>query len=68
MIRDLEQAIDGLSNFLHRGNYPKELLDMGIRAYREISLWPYRVIYHVVENTVSVMLLADGRRNMRELL
>ncbi|MCY3667349.1 MAG: type II toxin-antitoxin system RelE/ParE family toxin, partial [Gemmatimonadetes bacterium] len=51
-----------------RGNYPAELLDIGIREYREIFSKPYRIIYRVMENNVYVLLIADGRRDMQTLL
>ena len=51
-----------------RGNYPKELLDIGIREYREVFFKPYRIIYRVVENNVYVLMMADGRRDMQTLL
>jgi toxin ParE1/3/4 len=52
----------------HTGAYPKELLALGIREYREIFFKPYRVIYRVLGNVVHVFLIADGRRDMQTLL
>lgn len=51
-----------------RGTYPKELLTLGIREYREVFFKPYRIIYRVRENSVYVLLLVDGRRDMQTLL
>ena len=48
--------------------YPKELLALGIRNYREIFFKPYRVIYQVTGDKVHVMLIVDGRRDMQALL
>ena len=64
----IAKAFDGLSEHPQRGNYPKELLDIGIREYREVFFKPYRIIYRVVENNVYVLMMADGRRDMQTLL
>ncbi len=51
-----------------RGTYPKELLALGIREYRQVFFKPYRVIYRVIEQQVFITLIADGRRDMQALL
>ena len=51
-----------------RGNHPRELLDIGIRDYREVFFKSYRIIYRVTEDTVHVLVIADGRRDMQTLL
>lgn len=68
VLEQLEKVFDNLSAHPHRGNYPKELLELGIREYREVFFKPYRVIYQVMENEVYVLLIADGRRDMQTLL
>ena len=62
------EAFQGLSEHPQRGRYPRELLDMGIRDYREVFFRPYRMIYRVIEETVYVLVIADGRRDMQSLL
>lgn len=57
-----------LEAYPHRGNFPKELLFLGIKEYRESFFKPYRIIYRVMEDTVYVYLIADGRRDMQTLL
>ncbi|RJR24100.1 MAG: type II toxin-antitoxin system RelE/ParE family toxin [Desulfobacteraceae bacterium] len=57
-----------LSEFPERGVYPKELLALGIREYRDIFFKPYRIFYRVMENIVYVLLIVDGRRDMQSLL
>ena len=68
LLERIEMVFDSLSAHPHRGNYPKELLDIGIREYREVFFKPYRVIYRVMESEVYVLLIADGRRDMQTLL
>ena len=64
----LEKAFSNLSEHPQRGSYPKELLDIGIREYREVFFKPYRIIYRINENNVYVLVIVDGRRDMRALL
>ena len=64
----IEKALESLSTLPERGSYPKELLALGIREYRQIFFKPYRVIYRIVERRVYVYLIADGRRYMQSLL
>jgi toxin ParE1/3/4 len=64
----IEKMFSSLSEFPERGVYPKELLALGIREYREIFFKPYRIVYRVMENIVYVLLIVDGRRDMQSLL
>ena len=64
----IEEAFRSLSEFPRQGRYPNELLEIGVREYREISSNPYRIIYRVEGDAVIILLIADGRRNMRSLL
>ena len=61
-------VIESLSNFPECGVYPKELLALGIREYRQIYFKPYRVTYQVIGQRVYIYLIADGRRDMQTLL
>ena len=68
VLEQIEKAFSSLSEYPERGSYPTELLDIGIREYREIFFRPYRIIYRVMENDVYVLVIADGRRDMQTLL
>ena len=68
VLEQIEKAFSRLSEFPERGAYPKELLALGIREYREIFFKPYRIIYRVMDKNVYVLLIADGRRDMQTLL
>lgn len=68
VLDQIEKAFSSLSEYPQRGAYPKELLALGIREYREIFFKPYRIIYRVMENHVYVLMIADGRRDMQNLL
>jgi len=68
VLEQIEKAFSKLSEFPERGAYPKELLALGIREYREVFFKPYRIIYRVMDKNVYVLLMVDGRRDMQSLL
>ena len=68
VLKQIETTFATLAEFPKRGVYPKELLKLGIREYREIFFKPYRIIYRVMDKNVYVLLIVDGRRDMQSLL
>jgi toxin ParE1/3/4 len=61
-------ATDKLTVMPERGSYPKELLTLGIKEYRQVLFKPYRIVYRVIGRDVVVYVVADGRRDMQSLL
>lgn len=61
-------AVESLSKFPERGSYPKELISLGIKEYRQTFFKPYRLIYRVSGQQVIIYMIADGRRDMQALL
>jgi len=68
LLDHIEKAFAGLSETPKRNAFPKELLALGIREYREVFFKPYRIIYRVLDKAVYILLIVDGRRDMRALL
>jgi len=68
VLKHIEKTFSSLSESPKRGVYPKELLVLGIREYREVFFKPYRLIYRIIDNKVYIMLIVDGRRDMQSLL
>ena len=68
VLKRIERVIDNLATFPERGSFPKELLRLGIREYRQNFFKPYRIIYRVQGTIVYVYVIADGRRDMQTLL
>ncbi|HDQ03217.1 MAG TPA: type II toxin-antitoxin system RelE/ParE family toxin [Deltaproteobacteria bacterium] len=68
VLTKIEKTFKSLAETPHRGAYPKELLALGIREYREIFFKPYRLIYRIISDKVYILLIADGRRDMQSLL
>ncbi|MGD9584179.1 MAG: type II toxin-antitoxin system RelE/ParE family toxin [Lysobacterales bacterium] len=60
--------VGSLSKLPERGSFPHELVELGIKEYRQAVFKPYRVIYRVTGSQVIIYLIADGRRNMQSLL
>ena len=68
LLDELMSSLATLEQTPERGPVPPELDGMGIREFRQLIVAPYRLIYRVSGRKVSVMLLADGRRDMQRLL
>lgn len=68
VLEQIEKVFSMLSESPGRGAYPKELVLLGIREYREIFFKPYRIIYRVLDKNVYILLIVDGRRDMQLLL
>lgn len=68
VLDELLNVVASLSTFPERGSYPKELVGLGIKEYRQTSFKPYRVIYRVAVSQVIIYLIADGCRDMQTVL
>ena len=68
LVAKIKASIDTLANFPERGSVPSDLIDIGIRDYRQIFFKPYRIIYLVNEKFVTINAVLDGRRNLQTLL
>jgi toxin ParE1/3/4 len=68
VLDELMGAVENLSKFPERGSYPKELVSLGIKEYRQTFFKPYRMIYRVTGSQVIIYLIADGRRDMQSVL
>jgi len=64
----LMEVVEGLAQFPERGSYPKELVALGIKDYRQTAFKPYRAVYRVLGGQVVVYLIVDGRRAMQSVL
>jgi len=68
VLDQLMDVVESLSRFPERGGYPKELVGLGIKEYRQTFFKPYRVIYRVTGSQVIIYLIADARRAMQRVL
>ena len=51
-----------------RGRIVPELAKHGINTFRELVVSPWRVVYTIEQFTVYIKLVADGRRDLDDLL
>lgn len=68
LLDKIDERIASLESFPLRGNIPKELEEQGNHDHRQLVVPPYRLVYRVLDTSVFVMLIADGRRDMKALL
>jgi toxin ParE1/3/4 len=68
IFNNIEKTCYSLAEFPDRGHIPPELERIGIINYREIHYKFYRIIFEIVEKTVYIHCVLDGRRDMQQLL
>ncbi len=68
VLDELMDVVESLSKLPQRGSYPKELVGLGIKEYRQTFFGPYRVIYRVTSGQAIIYLIVDGRRDMQSVL
>lgn len=71
LLDDLVTRIESLADHPAKGPVPPELEALGIREYRQLAHPPFRIVYHLTRGdsgTVTVLLIADARRDFRTLL
>ncbi len=66
--RRLKTSASTLDVSPERGRLIPELSRFGIRAFRELLVGPYRLMYRVTGDHVFVLALFDGRREIDEVL
>ena len=59
---------ESLARLSHRGRTPPELRPVADRTWLEVIEAPWRILYRVVENTVEIHAVLDGRRDLRDIL
>lgn len=64
----LEEAVRSLEKLPGRGHTPPELEGLGLEDISEIHFKPYRIIFEIAGSEVTVMVVADGRRDLQDLL
>ena len=64
----IRSKADSLVRSPRRGRVVPELAAFGTRAWRELIVKPYRIVYRIQEDTVSVGAVLDGRRDLEDLL
>ena len=68
LLDTLYAAIESLTEFPLRGPIPPELDVLGIADWRQISVSPYRIIYTIAGDLLTIAVVADSRRDFASLL
>jgi len=68
VLDQLLEAAQSVAELPFRGSRPSELPSGVGVDYRQVFFKPYRVIYKILEDSVVIYLIADGRRNLKSLL
>lgn len=68
VLRRLEQRAATLESTPARGRLVPELRGFGMRTWRELVVRPYRLVYRIEGDTVTVLAVLDGRRDLEDVL
>ncbi|MDR5893038.1 type II toxin-antitoxin system RelE/ParE family toxin [Halomonas mongoliensis] len=68
LLAAIEARIMSLGQHPERGSHPRELLELGIRDYRQVIEPPVRILYRQHRERLIVYLIAHSRRDMQRLL
>ena len=68
VVKRLRDHASSLWSFPERGRVVPELLDLGLRAWRELVVRPHRIVYRISGDVVVVEVIFDGRRDVTAVL
>ena len=64
----LQESVFSLDSQPTRGHVVPELARIDVLDFQEIHYNPYRIIYQIVEMSVYVHCVIDGRRDLQDIL
>ncbi len=64
----IKQIANQLNSMPEKGRVVPELDFFNIKTYREIILYPWRIIYKIEAQKVLILSVIDGRRNIEDIL
>lgn len=68
LLERLRRVARRLESMPTRGRVVPELARFGIGSWRELVTRPYRLVYRLTGDTVTVVALFDGRRDLEDVL
>jgi plasmid stabilization system protein ParE len=68
LLAQIESRAASLESNPGRGRVVPELSRFGMRTWRELGVRPYRLVYRIEGDTVNVLALFDGRRDLEDVL
>jgi plasmid stabilization system protein ParE len=64
----LQERAESLTTAAERGRLGPELRSIGVHQYRELVERPWRIVYRMQSDSVTVLAVLDGRRDLESLL
>jgi toxin ParE1/3/4 len=64
----LQERADSLPTAGERGRLVAELRSIDVHHYRELIERPWRIVYRIEPDSVMVLAVLDGRRDLESLL
>jgi len=68
VLERIEGRAASLESSPTRGRVVPELAHFGMRTWRELVVRPYRLVYRIEGDTVTVLPVFDGRRDLEDVL
>lgn len=68
VLRRIEARAGRLESSPARGRLVPELAGFQMRTWRELIIRPYRLVYRIDGDTVTVLAVFDARRDLEDLL
>ena len=68
VLEKIKERARSLETSPERGRVVPELREYRIRTVRELVVKPYRLIYGVTDDGVSILAVFDGRRDLQDVL
>ena len=64
----LQARAESLATTAERGRVVPELRAVDVHQYREVIERPWRIVYRIESESVLVLAVLDGQRDLRSLL
>lgn len=68
VLKRIETRASALESSPARGRVVLELARFGMRTWRELIVRPYRLVYRIEADTVTVLAVFHGRRDLEDVL
>ena len=68
IFKSIKRKASSLYTLPERGRIVPELREQGILQYRELIIYPWRILYRISEKNVLVLSVLDSRRNIEDIL
>ena len=67
-VDQIRAEVTRLKKFAKQGRIIPELEQIGVLTYRELILHPWRIMYRPEKETIYIVAVIDGRRNVEDIL